>query len=483
MRRISRFLGPTLLLFLLGCGLLAEKGEESRGMANLPSQGVGPWTKFDLVCPEEQDLEPGQQPNTDFQPILIQNPGPLPLPGCTVVAEPWALLEDEQTLSVFYEENDLGGSVIRRAVFRLGQGTFCRPIGVTLLENEVVFQPDTGAFEQGRVGAPTVLKGARLPGVHGADTTYAMYYAGGEAAGIGLAVSANGRDWTRIGADGNPQSGTAVALLAPTGGWDQGTIGSPSILRRPTGDFLLYFDGNIDASRSIGLAVSQDGVQWTRIDTAGQSGPASGAIVTPTFEGPNEQTNWEFLRSDDPDSGSVGTPMVLLDRGPIRDVYMLYYTGNLRGNLGNLRDGVDSSIGVAFSLDGIRFQKASTQVDYPNLANEVNPVLNELFALCLTYDDIFCVISALEPLYSLIHGEGGFCTKPENAHHPACERFDPGDGIPGSGSSNSTSALIAVDESEPSVVQMGERFLLFYHQQSNVFSLFDGGIALALNNF
>ena len=175
--------------------------------------------------------------------------------------------------------------------------------------------------------------------------------------------------------------------------------------------------------------------------------------------------------------------MVLLDRAPIRDIYIMYYTGNLRGNLGNLRDDVDTSIGVAISLDGILFEKASTEVDYPRIANEVNPVLNELFPLCIVYDDLSCLITALEPFYDLVHGPGGFCTKPENEHHPACERIDPGDGLPGSGSSNAKSPLLAVDEAEPSVVQLGEKFILFYHQQSNIFALFDGGIAVAYNNF
>lgn len=483
MKKIICLCGLLLLLAGWGCGFLAEKGQENRGMANLPSQGSGPWEKYDLECVEEQDLDPGEQPNTDFQPILVQNPLPIPFPGAPIVCEPWAMLENSQTLVVYFEERSAQRSVIRRATFRLGHGEFCRPVSLVLLEDEVVFEPDQGAFEQGRVGAPSILKGVSLSGVQGLDTSYAMYYAGGNAGGIGLAVSANGRDWTRVAPDGTAQSGLAEPLVSPTAGWDQGTIGSPSILRRPSGDLFLYFDGNRDASRSIGLAVSTDGVQWTRTDTEGRTGTQAGPIITPSFEGPNDQTNWEFLRSDDPDSGSVGSPMVLLDQGPIRDIYMMYYTGNLRGNLGNPPDSVDTSIGVASSLDGIHFQKASTHVDYPYIANEVNPVLNELFPMCISYDDITCILFALEPLYDLIHGENGFCTKPENAHHPACERYDPGDGSPGSGSSNSTEALLIVDESEPSVVKMDEQFLLFYHQQSNVFSLFDGGIALATNNF
>ena len=104
MKKILSLASLLLLLAGWGCGFLAEKGEESRGMANLPSQGSGPWDKYDLECVEEQDLDPGEQPNTDFQPILLQNPVPFPLTGAPVLGEPWALLEGGDTLAVYFEE-------------------------------------------------------------------------------------------------------------------------------------------------------------------------------------------------------------------------------------------------------------------------------------------------------------------------------------------------------------------------------------------
>ncbi len=317
-----------------------------------------------------------------------------------------------------------------------------------------------------------------------------MVYAGGEGGGLGLAVSADGKSWKRVGPDGHELSSRSPApiLSAEAGGWDGGAIGSPALVQRPDGVWLLYFDGNRRGSRSIGVATSPDGVRFTRTDLDGRTGAAAGAIVTPSFTGPKEQTNWEFQRSDDPASGSVGAPMVLLDRGPIRDLFILYYTGNLRGPLVDDYDAVDTSLGVAWSSDGIHYEKASTEVHFPDTANEVNPVLSEHFPLCISNDDLLCLLGAIQPIFETLHGPDGFCTQPENELNPLCAREDPGDGSAGSGSSNSLNPFFIVDEAEPSVVQLGEKFVVFYHQQSDALNLLtnglaQNGVAVALNNF
>ena len=481
MRRARILTLPLVGALAFGCGLLAEKGEESRGTENLPSQGIGPWVKYDQECPEEQDVAPGQDPDLALQPIVVR------APRGRVYTEPWMVLTGstegpEVPVALFYEDRTGDRSEIRRADLIIGPGEFCRGATLTVVGDEVVFTP-AGGFEGERVGAPTVLLGESLPGVQGLDTTFALYYEGGGGAGIGLAVSPDGRTWTRVGPDGRA-TGSPTALLTPVEtGWEAGEIGSPAIARRPDGELLLYFDGNRRALRSIGLATSGDGVGWTRIDGLGNTGPSATPIVTPTFEGIDEQTNWEFLRSDDPLSGSVGTPTVLLDRGPIRDIFILYYTGNLRGPLLDDYDSFDSSLGAASSLDGVTFRKASTLVEAPAIANEVNPILNEVFPLCLSNDDLTCVLTAVQPLFDQFHGEGGFCTLPENEFAPICSRFDGGDGEPGSGSSNATSPLFIVDEVTPSVIRLGGRFVLAYHQQSDALNFGNNGIAFALNNF
>ncbi|MFN7955899.1 MAG: hypothetical protein U0610_29570 [bacterium] len=469
---------------LTGCGYLAEKGEESRGTENLPSQGIGPWVKYDAVCADEKPVPPGASPDLSLQPVLL---------GSGVghyMAEP-SVVSDASGLTVFYEDRASSRSEIRRAGVVLGPEDDCRPATVAVLDDAIVLTPSTGGFERGRVGAPAVVQGASLSGVDPSlPTTYAMYYAGGNGDGIGLAVSADGRSWRRVGPDGREQSARAPEplLTSLAQGWDAGNVGSPAVVQRPDGTWLLYFDGDRFGSRSIGVATSTDGVHWTRVGLDGRTGEAAGAIVTPSFTGPKEQTNWEFQRSDDPSSGSVGAPMVLLDRGPIRDLFILYYTGNLRGPLIDDYDAVDSSVGVAWSSDGIHFEKASTEVHFPDTANEVNPVLAEHFPLCVSNDDLACLLGAIQPIFDALHGPDGFCTEAGNELAPLCTRKDPGDGTPGSGSSNSLNPFFIVDEAEPSVVQLGERFVIFYHQQSDALNLLtnglaQNGIAVALDNF
>ena len=101
---------------------------------------------------------------------------------------------------------------------------------------------------------------------------------------------------------------------------------------------------------------------------------------------------------------------------------------------------------------------------------------------------LLMLLGAIEPIFDLLHGPDGFCTQPENELAPLCVREDPGNGEPGSGSSNSLSPFFIVDEAEPTVVQLGEKFVIFYHQQSDALNLLtngfaQNGIAVALNNF
>ncbi len=472
------------LLASSACGFLAKKGEESRGTAHLPSQGIGPWLKYDSICADEKPVPPGASPDLSLQPVIL---------GSTIghfMAEPSALAIDGG-MEVFFEDRTSKTSEIRRSEVQMGPGEDCRPVDFTVTSNDVVFTPRSGGFELGRVSAPSVIRDVTLTGVDSAlPTKYAMYYAGGDGAGLGLAVSDDGRSWHRVGPDGHEQSGNAPQPLLASipDGWDRGNIGSPAVVQTPTGSLLLYFDGNRWGSRSIGVASSLDGVHWTRVDAGGRSGDSAEPVVTPTFTGPNDQTNWEFERSDEPDTGSVGAPMVLLDRGPVRDIYILYYTGNLRGPLVDDYDGVDTSIGVAWSPDGIQWTKASTYVHFPDTANEVNPVLAEHFPLCIGNDNLACLLGAVEPIFEELHGPGGFCTLPGNELAPLCVRKDPGNGEPGSGSSNSVTPFFIVDEAEPSVVQLGEKFVIFYHQQSDALNLLtngfaENGIAVALDNF
>ncbi|MCK6526763.1 hypothetical protein L6R50_04140 [Myxococcota bacterium] len=99
------------------------------------------------------------------------------------------------------------------------------------------------------------------------DGEYKMYYRGGEAAAnqaVGLATSPDGIDWTHFGT-------TAVFdLVGQT--WESNGISAPWVVREPldeTWPYKLYYHAKEpDGSRSIGLAVSADGISWTRWGTA-----------------------------------------------------------------------------------------------------------------------------------------------------------------------------------------------------------------------
>ena len=184
-RASAPFLATALLVLACGCGYLATKGEESRGTENLPSQGIGPWVKYDAVCADEKPVPPGASPDLSLQPVIL---------GRTIghlMTEPSAVLEPDGTITVFYEDRTSTRSEIRRARVTIGPEDNCRPALVTVLEDGTVFTPSSGGFETGRVGAPSVVRGGgTLSGLaSGLDATYVIAYTGGEGGGIGLARS------------------------------------------------------------------------------------------------------------------------------------------------------------------------------------------------------------------------------------------------------------------------------------------------------
>ncbi len=89
-------------------------------------------------------------------------------------------------------------------------------------------------------------------------TSYKMYYTGvrgccGDA--IGLATSPDGVHWTRYA--GNP-------VLLPSGaGWDGSAVGAPRVHFDGT-RYYMYYRGNNSGLDQTGLAISSNGVDWTK---------------------------------------------------------------------------------------------------------------------------------------------------------------------------------------------------------------------------
>jgi predicted GH43/DUF377 family glycosyl hydrolase len=95
------------------------------------------------------------------------------------------------------------------------------------------------------------------------DTTYYMWFAGGDGVhgGIGLAKSSDGIHWA--GVQGNPVFTTSAS------GWDSGYVSGPAVVRVGK-TFYMFYAGSTDAATvkfAIGLATSQDGIHWARYGT------------------------------------------------------------------------------------------------------------------------------------------------------------------------------------------------------------------------
>ncbi len=380
----------------LGCGFLARKGKEPTGGDNLPSSGVGPFIKEDFYC------------NTQLvQPFILTSPSD------GQRGAPSLLRDADGTFRIWSELRTSDRSVIEAHRMSLSKSqSTCRRFDVSVSEESQSFAPSE-AWEGNAVGSPAVVL---------EDGLYRMWYEGAGAAGtgwggIGYAESNDGVAWTRRG--NGP-------VLVPDQQWESGTIGSPAVVFRD-GLYRMWYDGDELGARAIGYADSPDAVTWTKRDASGRESSGSARTdLAPVIT--SDQTTWEFYKPTDP-TGSVGAPSVVVHEDPLRTLYLLYYTGNLRGRLDTRYDDVDSSIGIAWSEDGLTWTKAPykrdcDQFDCP--ANEINPNMAEKLPISL--------------------------------------------GPKVDGSFNSFSPLSIVDEAEPAVVEVPEEetFFMLWHQVDQI---------------
>lgn len=113
-----------------------------------------------------------------------------------------------------------------------------------------VLSPTPGGWDSDFAVQPRVL-------YDGAD--YRMWYVGGRqgAIAIGYAESSDGMAWTK--------HTTPVLTLGPQGSWDSSEVGLGSVYWNGT-RFLMWYRGVSPRfeSGAIGLAISVDGVSWTK---------------------------------------------------------------------------------------------------------------------------------------------------------------------------------------------------------------------------
>jgi hypothetical protein len=168
-----------------------------------------------------------------------------------------------------------------------------------------------GEFDAVMVGWPHLLKED--------DGSYKLYYHTlGTTEGFMAccAVSPDGLSWEKVG---------PVLKKGPEGNFDQNGVGSRHVTK-VNGRYVMFYEGN-DGKwfGGIGLAESNDGINFTRV-----KGPERGGCV---LASPPRD-------SDRFDSHGIGTPWLLPDGKGFR----LYYVGATSAVAGDLESGESRNI-------------------------------------------------------------------------------------------------------------------------------------------
>jgi len=444
---------------LAGCGMIGAGEDQSKGDRDLPLSGVGPFAKQFTDCSSDSP-----------DPIFMTSDRDDVFWG-----EPWLLQESDARFMLFFEERTQAGTAERldirmqRVAIVPAAADSCRTWDLRFVspQGNLVEDPDPVLVLQGG-GAPCVLAGA--------GGVFRIWY--------GL-ENESGIDYVEMREEAGGRFAAlrpAEPVLRPSEAWERGTVGSPSVLSHPvSGELQLWYEGSVLSGRSIGYAAFDAAAgRWVKRDAAGRTSADHPGEVRPVLW--PSQVDWEYHYPAELDSGSVGTPHVILFQSPARTYYYMYYTGNLTGrpSLNPLAhrlahvapclkerapldgaegclteqdkallaalDDQDTSIGLAGSLDGVTWLKSSTVQDWGEVAWQVNPILNEVFA-----------IDALNKLWVMIQGE---------AYEEKIQ-----------GSTNVFFPLVIVDEMAPSTLNLKTRFFMVYQQAGGL--SFRKGLALA----
>jgi hypothetical protein len=265
---------------LSACATLADTGG---GDSNMPNASAGPFREIEVVELGNSRTAPyGLKDNDEFPHDMTVVHADAELSSLEV----WGYV----TQTVFAEDVEpdplARPTEIARYVALDGR-SFARQFTSVLMPSE--------AWEGDVLRAPSALR-------VGGEVW--LYYAA--AGGIGLAKSADGVSFARVG-DG--------PVLSPADGWERSAVPtSPAVVLLPDGNFhMFYVVARSPDVSDIGEARSTDGVSWQRV---GQ-GPA----LSP--QGPSPNPVYPL-----PDALSVGGPCAVISNSSLeRDVEWLYYAG------------------------------------------------------------------------------------------------------------------------------------------------------------
>lgn len=233
------------------------------------------------------------------------------VPYTTVTAQVGSvLIDDDGTWVMYFHVLDTanfpfsGGSI--------GRATAPDPLGPWTPDPEPLLLPGTdGAWDDLQVSHSRVIR---------TDDGYRMYYSGynqRRTMAIGLAFSDDGITWEKYN---NPDTTKAPyaesdPILEASEDWEYTSLQHPSVVNTPDGWVMTYRtpgnSGNVGFEVGLGLATSQDGIEWTKY--------AANPILVP---------------SDLPDGRWIWFSTLAYHDG----TYFLYMEGSTQRQLGGITD-------------------------------------------------------------------------------------------------------------------------------------------------
>ena len=130
-------------------------------------------------------------------------------------------------------------------------GVATSPDGLVWSKTSKVLSPDSAGWEGSYISA----NGSALR----AGDEFFYWYQAGSPPQIGLARSRDGQSWIK--------SPRPVLATGPSGSWDERGVADPYVISAG-GRFYVYFLGQDRARRQrLGIAVSEDGINWWKLRT------------------------------------------------------------------------------------------------------------------------------------------------------------------------------------------------------------------------
>lgn len=180
--------------------------------------------------------------------------------GLTLLASS-ALVEDDGTWVLYFYTWDQ--PTWPTSSSSIGRATAPDPLGPWTADPEPVLTPgNEDAWDSLAVRAPSVLR---------TDDGYVMYYAGytTQQGMIGMATSPDGLQWTKhddpATADAPFAESDPIFESGADDAWDAGNVFHPRVVQSDDGYVMAYSASpRLNATSTLGYAVSQDGVEWRR---------------------------------------------------------------------------------------------------------------------------------------------------------------------------------------------------------------------------